>query len=444
MHSRVAKLTLALELVALAVALVAFAGASLRFDPPATAGAASPVTLVTAIPEPPPPALTSAQLALKKRIEGELAAAQPTHRITLRNNRTIEAQIIETTPAALKIREGFGYSGTIVSTLKRDQIVRIESLTVPPPALNDADVRFAETFPDFHFVKLPPFTIVTDAPYAEVERTLNVLDDLREQFLRHFADLIRCGNHPVRIEVVFFNSEAPFRDYARRSAPDFAHSAGFYSARENRLVLLNQLGTTDYSRARQQLDRTRQRLDSFVNADPVALHEASIRLAALRTSVTTEAKAITGQLIRHEGAHQLLHAYGIESARATAPTWLSEGLAQYCETSPLGSRHAARVAYVKQATRAGKLLPLRTLLNHTDPAGFFALGSDQTETAYAQSWALTYYLRTRHPGPFTDFINRYRNARTVDHSEPAALLISCLHTDLAQLETDFLDFVSRL
>jgi hypothetical protein len=385
--------------------------------------------------------LTASQIALKHKLETELSASQPTHRIILRNRRVIEGQIVEETPALIKVRETFGYSGSIVSPVARDQIAAIESLPVPATDLIADDVLLAEAFPAFHFAKQAPYSIVTDAPFAEVERTMRVLSNLRTDFEQSFASLIRPASRSLRIQVVFFNTEAGFRDYALKSAPGLVDSAGFYAARENRLVLLNQLGSFRYAQLQERLDNGRRRLAQATDADPDDLHQANVRLAELRTSVTVEAKTITERLIRHEGAHQLIHAYGLEPPDPSLPTWLSEGLAQFCETSPIGARNETQLGRLKKASQAGTLLPLATLLNHRDPAGFFVLAINQIEPAYAQSWALTYYmLKGPRRDAFVELLKRYRDLRSPT-AEGTALVTGCLKTDLATLETEYLDFV---
>jgi hypothetical protein len=305
------------------------------------------------------------------------------------------------------------------------------------------DVRFSAEFPRFHFVKSLPYTIVTDESYGGVEKTLGVLTDLREQFRHHFAPLIRREDELRDIDVVFFGSEDAFRSYALRVAPSFVNSAGFFSSGENRLVLLNQLGTSRYSQARDRLEqRSRQYRDS---------PDVGPQLAALRSDITAEAKSINERLIRHEGAHQLFHAHHIHSRYGLEPTWLTEGLAQYCETPEIGRYHATLAERVTRAHRAGQLLPLETLLNHRDASGFFALGEGRIELAYAESWALVYMLMQDGVRPrFFDYVKSYRDISTyrqitaVERTEPETLLETQLKTDRNTLERQWDSFITHL
>src|ERR1043166_4043403 len=229
---------------------------------------------------------TIEQTALKQKLETQLAADRPTHRITLRNHRVVEGQVVTETPTAIMVREDFGYSGSIVSGYRRSYVASIETLCSNTCEVTRQDVALAAQFPSFHFTKVPPYSIVTDASYADVERTLRLLTQLREQFERRFAALIRPNHTPQNIQIVFFSTEEPFRAYTRKVAPALVGSAGFYTASENRLVLLNQLGTAQYANVQDRLAQRRRALDARPDIGPDDRHQASTRLASLKTEMT--------------------------------------------------------------------------------------------------------------------------------------------------------------
>jgi hypothetical protein len=174
--------------------------------------------------------LTTAQDALKGRLEAQLAADAVTCRLTLRNHQIVDGRILSQSPGQITFREGYGYSGSIVSVYRRSDVARITPLTPPSNEVTREDVMLGEEFPGYHFVKNGPYSVVTDAPYTEVERTLRSLTDLRRQFKERFAPLIRDRDADRNIQVIFFNSEEPFREYARKVAPVLEASAGFYSS----------------------------------------------------------------------------------------------------------------------------------------------------------------------------------------------------------------------
>jgi hypothetical protein len=383
------------------------------------------------------------ELARKHQLETELAAEHPTHRLKFRDGHVLDGWVISESPTTIRFRDGFGYSGYAVASYRWGDVVSVEALPAASFEVTARDVRFSAEFPTFHFVKSPPYTIVTDESYGEVQKTLGVLTDLREQFRHHFAPLIRREDQLRDVDVVFFGSEDSFRTYALRVAPSFVNSAGFYSSGENRLVLLNQLNTSRYFQARDRLDERSRQYHDFPDAGP--------QLAALRSDITSEAKSLNERLVRHEGAHQLFHAYHIHSRYGLEPTWLTEGLAQYCETPEIGRYHATLAERVTRAQKAGQLLPLETLLNHRDASGFFALGEGRVELAYAESWALVYMLMQDGVRPqFFDYVKSYRDISTyrqitaVERAEPETLLEAQLKMGRNTLERQWDSFITHL
>ena len=387
--------------------------------------------------------LTAGESTRQRQMEAKLAEERPTHRLKLRNGHVLEGRVVSETPASIRFRDGFGYSGFVVETYRRAEIATIETLPAAAFAVTPRDVRFSAEFPQFHFVKSPPYTIVTDESFDDVQRIRTVLTDLREQLRQHFAPLIKQDKELQNIDVVFFGSEETFRHYALRVAPSFIHSAGFYSSAENRLALLNQLGTTRYTAAQVRLDERSHRFKNDAEAGP--------QLAALRSDITSEAKSMNERLIRHEGAHQLFHAYQIHSRYGLEPTWLTEGLAQYCETPEIGRYHATLAERVIHARKVGQLVPLKTLLNHRNPSGFFAFGEGKIELAYAESWALVYMLmRDNYRADFFDYIRSYRDipndrsAAAVEKAPPEALLEARMKMDLNTLESQWDSFITHM
>jgi hypothetical protein len=295
------------------------------------------------------------------------------------------------------------------------------------------------------------FDILSDAGDADVVRVERVLADLRAQFEQQFAPLIL--DKPVRgkIHLLLFNSEPDFRAYTQRAAPALAGSAGFYTSTGNRLVILNQAGSSHFARVRSQLTRRQRELERWITANPEQRVQAAARLNAWRDELDSEARASTDRLARHEGAHQLFHVYHIESPQPVEPTWLTEGLAEYCEPTQLGAFYESLAERVAHARDAGTLLPLHVLLNHRDDAGFFALPAEQTETAYAESWALTYFLMQEHRcDAFFGFINHYRGvclpgtAVEERQRDVASVLTGYLKADYQTLESQWRTFVNSL
>jgi hypothetical protein len=387
--------------------------------------------------------LTAEELTRQAQLEAELAAERPTHRLKLRDGHVLDGRIVSETPSTIRFRDGFGYSGFVVESYRRADVLAVETLPAVSFAVTPRDVRFSAEFPRFHIVKCPPYTIATDESYGEVQKILGVLTDLREQFRGSFGPLIKNDVVLQDIDVAFFGSEESFRRYALRVAPSFVNSAGFFSSGENRLALLNQLNTTRYTQAEGRLEERSRKFSGYADVGQ--------QLAALRSDITSEAKSMNERLVRHEGAHQLFHAYHIHSRYGLEPTWLTEGLAQYCEPAEIGRYHPLLADRVTRARLAGQLLPLKKLLNHRDTSGFFALGEGHVELAYAESWALVYMLMQDEFRPrFFEYVKSYRDVSTyravaaVERAEPETLLEAQMKMNLNSLESQWDSFITHM
>jgi len=310
----------------------------------------------------------------------------------------------------------------------------------------DAGHASPPDFPGFRVTDTGSYRVLSDAGVDDVQHLVKVLDELRQQFRQEFAALLDPGHSPGTTEVLFFNRESDYRAYTRRVAPALAGSAGCYVSTADRLAILNQVVAGDYARAQQQIEVRQNRLAGWTDADPAQRLQAAAHLTEWRNALAAEARASTDRLIRHEGAHQLCHAYRLESKFPVEPTWLTEGLAEYCETTPIGAPHEPLLKTLRQAHSAGTLIPLATLLNHRDPAGFFALGDDKLELAYAESWALASFLRQHHRTGFDNLLRHYRVLTSRDETlaQPGTLLVETLGTDLAQLNAQWQQFLRDL
>ncbi len=319
------------------------------------------------------------------------------------------------------------------------------------PSTDGNVAALSEEFPGFQCVENDAYTVIGDVAEEDLHHTLQVLADLQSQFRQHFAPVIGSDKPPHRTSVILFNTEAGYRAYARRVAPALVNSGGFFASTHNRLAILNQTASASFAHTRCQIERRQRRLNCWLSSDSEQRLQASTRLAEWRSEMAGEARAATDRLIRHEGAHQLFHAYGVESPLPVEPTWLTEGLAQYCEPAPIGACHQPLLERLVHARRAGMLVPLRTLLNHRDPAGFFVLTGDQVEIAYAESWALTRFLMDEsRRADFFEFIKHYQHVppsaggNEEFQLDVAPQLAGYLRTDFKTLEAQWLTYVNSL
>jgi hypothetical protein len=69
-----------------------------------------------------------------------------------------------------------------------------------------------------------------------------------------------------------------------------------------------------------------------------------------------------------------------------------EGLAEYCSTPSIGEKNPEYIKYFRDALKSGSAIPLRDLIFYSKDNKFYALDEDKLGLAYAESWALFYFL----------------------------------------------------
>jgi hypothetical protein len=146
---------------------------------------------------------------------------------------------------------------------------------------------------------------------------------------------------------------------------------------------------------------------SVGRADGRALIERLEQEVAYRTALLDlDWRASDLGLAAHEMVHQLASDSGLVPRHDAFPYWLHEGFAAQFE-SIRGGRWAGigRANDLRLPDWRGLQTTAR-LERLVRDAGF---GHGYRRDAYAQAWALVYYLRTRHPGEFLTFLDLLRN-----------------------------------
>ena len=155
--------------------------------------------------------------------------------------------------------------------------------------------------------------------------------------------------------------------------------------------------------------------------------------------------------IVHEATHQIAFNCGMQTRYADIPLWLCEGMAVYFEapdlTSSRGWRGIGRVNYPR-LERFHKNLPtwhegsleemLRDSRRFRDPR--------TAVDAYADAWALNYYLIKYEPKAYTAYLKDLAEKRPLIDDEPKERLTEFRKHfgDLRKLEQDFLKQMSRI
>jgi hypothetical protein len=131
---------------------------------------------------------------------------------------------------------------------------------------------------------------------------------------------------------------------------------------------------------------------------------------------------------------------------STAQSWLSEGIATYCETDPVGATDEERLFSYQEAARKNELNPIEFLTNFK-LGSFPGLSHKGVLAAYGQSWAFTAFLMNRHRDGFLAYQKRLAEkagSKGADKkvADELELLLQYLNRDLPALEAEFKEFMS--
>lgn len=154
----------------------------------------------------------------------------------------------------------------------------------------------------------------------------------------------------------------------------------------------------------------------------------------------------------HEAAHQLANNGGLLQRWNDTPQWLNEGLAMFFETPDLrGSRAVTSVGLVNTA----RLSQFRSYLSRRPADSLRTLlqddrrlqNTDTATDAYAESWALVYFLLLQRPRNFTAYLERLASKPPLVYADAEERIRDFRETvddDLEKFDASFVRFISRL
>ena len=232
------------------------------------------------------------------------------------------------------------------------------------------------------------------------------------------------------VAVVFANKDS-YAAYSAKELSDAVNAIiGYYSLRSNRMTMYDLTGAAGLRRPGDKRSTAAQ------------INQMLARPEAERTVAT----------IIHEATHQIAFNCGLQTRYADIPTWLSEGLAIYFETPDLTSAKGWRtIGAVNQVRLAG----FREYLARPRPADSLAtlVSSDarlrdpkQSADAYAEAWALNYFLIRQRPKQYMAYIKMLSEKKQLlwDDAETRLREFRQAFGDLDQLDADFVRQMSKV
>ena len=243
---------------------------------------------------------------------------------------------------------------------------------------------------------------------------------------------IELSEPELPLVAIVFADKQSFVDFSRAEVGDAIETIiGYYNLRTNRMVMYDVTG-----------------IEAF-NPYP-----NRISTAAQINRVLAQPKALeTVATIVHEATHQIAFNCGLQTRYSDCPLWVSEGIAVFFETPDLRSRRGWRGVGDPNWVRLERF---RDYLRRRPANSLVTLLSDDTrlantatsEDAYAEAWALTYFLIN-----VKQYRDRYLSylrsiSRTVAGGPPDGETrlkhFRQAFGDLEALEADFVRYLTRL
>ena len=231
------------------------------------------------------------------------------------------------------------------------------------------------------------------------------------------------------VAVVF----ADRKDYLRHARGELGEAAesivAYYSLRTNQMTLYDLTGLETAARHYGQQVTSRQ--VNRLLSQPGTMRQVST--------------------IVHEATHQIAFNCGLHQRYSDCPRWFSEGIAMYFETPDLrssrgwrgiGEVNRMRLSRFRQYLRRRPPDSLKTLVR--DDARF--LDTKQGLDAYAETWALTYFLIRQHPREYLEYLRRLSEKKPLLEDEPEQRLATFREVfgPLEPLDREFLRYMIRV
>ncbi len=275
-----------------------------------------------------------------------------------------------------------------------------------------------ELGPQFQFLKTRHYVIATGAGPRYAVGCGDLFERLLDAFLAHWKGRgLDLSDPPGPLPAIVFPDERSFKAYAAADAGRFGEeSKGYYSIRTNRIVLYDLTAGKGKKRA-------------------------------------TAAAAFNVATVVHEATHQIAFNSGMHVRFADNPLWLTEGMAMYFEApDPDGSYHFKAIGPINRprydrfltfVRRRRNRNSLATLISQTDRF----TDSHKAADAYAEAWALTYFLNAQHPDEYVAYLKRLGKKSPLIWDEAPARLAdfrAAFGDKLPALDAEFLRFMKSL
>jgi hypothetical protein len=300
---------------------------------------------------------------------------------------------------------------------------------IAPEAL--AERLVAEMPGGFRIHQTPHYVVCYNTSREYAQWTSSLLERLYKAFTNYWQHQgFELHEPEFPLAVMVFADRALYNAASRDDLPGGTGGIiGFYSLRSNRVNMFDLTGTEAVRGPGSRRGSTRE-------INQMLSQPAAVPLVAT---------------IVHEATHQIAFNCGLQTRFADIPLWLCEGMAVYFEAPDLAStrgwRGIGRVNYPRLET-------FQQNLDRWQSSGQLAgmLANDdrfrdprRAVDAYADAWALNYYLIKYQPDKYTAYLKMLATKPPFAEDSPQTRLeeFRAHFGELGQLQGDFLKQMSQ-
>jgi hypothetical protein len=321
-----------------------------------------------------------------------------------------------------------------------DELLSREELDEPfKPLSHDAlaERLLAKLPPVFRVHTTPHYVVCYNTSRAYAHWTSSLLERLHKAFTNYWAKQgLELHEPQFPLPVLLFADRQMYDAASRDDLPGgTGNIVGFYSLRSNRVNMFDLTGV--------------EAVRGAAGARSAGLRRGSMR--EINQMLSQPAAVPLVSTIVHEATHQIAFNCGLQTRFADIPLWLCEGMAVYFEAPDLASTRGWRgIGHINYP----RLERFQRNVSHWNETSLERLlGSDalfrNPETAvdaYADAWALNYYLIKYESGAYADYLKTLSKKRPLMPEDPATRLKEFRQHfgDLRELERDFLRQMSRV
>jgi hypothetical protein len=317
-----------------------------------------------------------------------------------------------------------------LNTIGRAKSPKVEWLDRPFERFNAAELGRAlreELGPEFEIVETRHYVIATRAGREYAQWCGDLFERLLAAFLDHWRAAGLALEEPKwPLPAIIFAGEADFKPFAVADAGEFAgDSKGYYSIPTNRIVLYDLTAAKGRKRA-------------------TTTAEIKRRASAASFNIAT---------VVHEATHQIAFNSGMHTRLADNPLWLTEGMAMYFETPDLDGTRGWKTIGEINRPRLTRFLDFARKRRKRDSIATLIAGTDRfidahkAADAYAESWALTYFLNERHREQYVGYLKQLAKKHPMiwdDQDARVAEFQAAFGTDMKTLDAEFLKYMRGL